>query len=227
MGSKLRKDGAAFADRFVLAGGTATAPPPSTRLVRQLRVTGMDRDNSPEGLAPLAVYPDLEVVEIDNPGSALLGDLSGVAVRSIVIAGPRVGEVDLTGLGSAPALEVFRVLYPSALRSDAPITLPRTLRELSLGDRGAAGAPWLASLVEGIDWSEVPRLQRLALRVREAPFPTIDLSFTAGLGLEQLELFGIFPTDAAALRRDVASVTGADDASLALYRELGGEPAAG
>ena len=221
MTAKLRKDGNASADRYVLAGGTDGVPPPGSRTVRALRLTGMTAENSPEGLAPLAAYPDLQTIEIERSPGVRFGDLSNVRAHSIVAAGRGLGGVDLSCLERAAALRTLRVLHPSSLSFGTEIRLPVGLRELAIGDSGGE-AGWLRSFVERVDWRSAPQLARLSLDVLQPPFPTIDLAFAHDLPLQRLDIFGIYPTDLSALRAAVPSVTGADDLSISRYRQIDG-----
>lgn len=221
MASKLRKDGNAFADHYVLSGGTQGAPSPGTRTVRELRVIGMTAENSPDGLAPLAVYPELQRVTVENSPHVWLGDLSAASAHTVILSGRKLGVVDLTGLERATGLRTLRVLEPSSLRFGETVSLPTGLRELSVGDTGDAPG-WMVSFIESVDWRSAPQLSSLSFDVLQPPFPTIDLSFAHELPLKRLAIFGIYPTDPSALRAAVPAVTGADDLSLSRYRAIGG-----
>ena len=180
--------------RYVISG-PLDGVVPGRRVVKWLESNGIDGAGT-EGLAPLEAFGDLETLELErvrNVDLDVLGRLDGVV--SLMLKD--VAGVDFGTFAAPSQLRRLRLVdvddhcvIPHAF------DLPDDLESLSLGEgRRAHTSRPVEQLVAAIDWSALPALRSLDIRVGgldPVPPAELDLRFLEALPqIESLFLDGI------------------------------------
>ncbi|WCB93276.1 hypothetical protein DSM104299_01988 [Baekduia alba] len=201
MPSKLRKSPGSPADLGAYrASGPLDGIVPGRRTVKILDLQNVDGSGT-EGLEPLQAFEDLEELQLErvrNLDLAVLGQLP--ALRRLRLE--RVAGVDLGTLTAPAQLEALRVFD---LDDDCVVPeqmpLPASVCDIALSEsrRGHTGRQ-VAKLVAAIDWSRLPNLTRLSIRVGgldDVEPAQVDLGLLRHLPLlESLFLYGVEHTGA-------------------------------
>ena len=136
---------------------------PGRRIVSDLTVRQLD-GSSGEGLAPLAAFGDLRVLQLEQVAQLDLSLLARLPLERLTIHSGQA--IDVTALSAFPALTAFFArdvrewVVPRVLR------LPGSLRLLGLLNDGLGQTgTTIQQLIEAIDWRALTRLESLTLAV--------------------------------------------------------------
>lgn len=225
MASKLKKQGPYAPDAYILTGGTDGLAGPGRRTVRTLRIAGMTAADSASGLVGLESFPDLRELYLERVDGVDLTALGALELELLSISGS--AGIALAQLPRAGApLERLELRNLSEPVVPDRLELPRALTWLSLNCEGEGfGGEWVSGVVGAVDWTALPALEELRMKVISPPLPELDLAFVDALpALMRLEAFGILPAGPLPTR-DGLEVSGFEEPALRLYAEMNGMPA--
>jgi hypothetical protein len=183
----LRKLGGTFGDQgaYGASGTLAGITGPGKRTVTSLELRRMGAD---ENLSVLASFTQLERLELSHMNGVGLSPLVGLGVKSLTIL-DSVG-LDLRPLAQLPALEFLVLGNLDGCVSPTALSPTLVLLVVINDDPALTGQP-LREFVEAIDWTGLPALRSLSLRVGglyEMPPVEVDLGFLRSLpALERLD----------------------------------------